>query len=84
VTVSPLPRFGDVFVGRDAEGRSLRVSAHPERGRVVLSIWQERVCRATVRVAAEDVPDLVATLTAAAERATGTGAPVGAVDRTAG
>ncbi len=66
MSVSPLPRAGDVFVGRDVDGRTLRVSAHPERGRVVLSIWQGNVCRATVRVATEDVPDLVHALTSAA------------------
>ncbi len=64
--MSPLPRIGDVFVGRDVDGRMLRIAAHPERGRVVLSIWQGEVCRATVRVAVEDVPHLVETLTAAA------------------
>ena len=66
VSVSPLPRVGDVFAGRDVDGRMLRISAHPERGRVILSIWQADVCRATVRVALEDVPDLVQALTAAA------------------
>ena len=59
MTVSPLPRHGDVIVGRDVAGRTLRVSGHPESGRVVLSIWQDTVCRATVRLAPEDVPDVV-------------------------
>jgi hypothetical protein len=71
VSVSPLPRFGDVFAGRDVDGRMLRISAHPERGRVVLSIWQADVCCATVRVALEDVGDLVQALTAAVAEATG-------------
>jgi len=31
---------------------------------VVLSIWQDDVCRATLRLAEEDVPDLVAMLSA--------------------
>ncbi len=66
MSLAPLPRYGDVFTGRDAAGRTLRISAHPERGRLVLSIWQDEVCRATVRVAREDVPMLVDALVAAA------------------
>jgi hypothetical protein len=62
--VAPVPSQGDIFVGRDAVGRVLRVSAHPELDRVVLSIWQESRCLATVRLACDDVPDLVRTLTA--------------------
>jgi hypothetical protein len=64
VTVSPLPAHGTVLAGRDRVGRSLRVSAHPTAGRVVLSIWQDATCVATVRLAEDDVPDLVAALTA--------------------
>ena len=57
--MSPHPRHGDVVVGRDVSGRTLRVSGHPESGRVVLSIWQDTVCKATVRLLAEDVPAVV-------------------------
>ena len=35
------------------------MSSHPDAGRVVLSIWQDDVCRATLRLAEEDVPELV-------------------------
>ncbi|MBI4942505.1 hypothetical protein [Kineosporia sp. R_H_3] len=63
--VTPVPSQGDIFVGRDAVGRTLRVSAHPEMDRVVLSIWQEGRCMGTLRLASEDIPDLVRTLTAA-------------------
>ena len=63
---TPLPVHGDVVVGRDRAGRVLRVSGHPEFGRVVLSIWQGSSCLATVRLAPADVPDLVRMLTAAA------------------
>ncbi|MGA8978052.1 MAG: hypothetical protein WB473_02945 [Pedococcus sp.] len=59
MNISPLPRHGDVVVGRDVAGRTLRISGHPESGRVVLSIWQDTVCRATVRLLAEDVPAVV-------------------------
>jgi hypothetical protein len=66
VTVSPLPRVGDVVLGRDVAGRMLRISGHPSSGRVVLSIWQDTVCKATVRLAPEDVPHVVEMLTRAA------------------
>ena len=59
MTTSPLPRQGSTLLGRDKDGRRLRVSAHPDAGRVVLSIWQDDICRATFRLADEDVPELV-------------------------
>jgi hypothetical protein len=62
--ISPLPRHGSTLLGRDTAGRRLRVSSHPEAGRVVLSIWQDDVCRGTLRLAPEDVPELVRMLTA--------------------
>jgi hypothetical protein len=64
--VTPLPSHSDVVVARDRAGRVLRVSAHPELDRVVLSIWQEGQCLATVRLAPTDVPDLVRALVTAA------------------
>jgi hypothetical protein len=63
VTISPLPRHGDVIVGRDVAGRTLRISGHPESGRVVLSIWQDTLCKATLRLFPEDVPHFVEMLT---------------------
>jgi hypothetical protein len=65
MTVSPLPTRGTVLLGRDVAGRALRVSSHPEAGRVVLSIWQDATCVATVRLADQDVPELVRALSAA-------------------
>ena len=65
MTVAPLPRRGTVLVGRDVAGRALRVSSHPEAGRVVLSVWQDATCVATVRLAEDDVPELVRALTEA-------------------
>jgi hypothetical protein len=64
MTISPLPRHGSALSGRDTAGRWLRVSSHPEAGRVVLSIWQDDVCRGTLRLAPEDVPEVVRMLTA--------------------
>lgn len=77
MTVSPLPQHGDVVVGRDAAGRTLRVSGHPESGRVVLSIWQDTVCRATVRLAPEDVPEVLAMLARTALRTEDDSSPQG-------
>lgn len=54
------------MLGRDRPGRALRVSAHPELGRVVLSLWDGARCIGTLRVAPSDVPDMVRALTGAA------------------
>jgi hypothetical protein len=66
VTVSPVPARGAVLVGRDRAGRALRISAHPELSRVVLSIWDGNRCIGTLRLAPQDVPDVVRALTEAA------------------
>lgn len=62
--VSPLPTRGTVLLGRDVAGRALRISSHPDAGRVVLSIWDHERCVGTVRLADADVPELVRSLTA--------------------
>jgi hypothetical protein len=77
MTVSPLPSRGSVLLGRDVVGRTLRVSSHPEAGRVVLSIWQDTTCVATVRLAQDDVPGLVRALTASLLPAQGGAAAAG-------
>lgn len=59
MTVSPLPRDGVTLAGRDRRGRRLRVARHPETDRVVLSVWQDDTCVATVRLASADVAALV-------------------------
>ncbi len=64
MSVTPAPHRGTVLLGRDVAGRALRVSSHPEHGRVVLSIWQDDRCLATIRLLDDDVPDLVRVLTA--------------------
>jgi hypothetical protein len=46
----PLPRLGESFVDARGENRSLRVSMHPERGLVVLSIWTGHACRASFQL----------------------------------
>lgn len=44
------------------EDRGVRVSAHPEAGFVVLSIWRAGVCTGTVRLLADEAAALVAGL----------------------
>ena len=63
MTVSPLPRDGATLAGQDRAGRTLRIARHQESERVVLSVWQDRTCLATVRLAPEDVATLVGELT---------------------
>ena len=63
MTVSPLPRDGATLSGRDRPGRTLRIARHAGTERVVLSVWQDSTCLATVRLAPEDVADLVTQLT---------------------
>jgi len=64
----PAPRFGSVHPDARGDDRALRVSWHPEgtSGVVVLSVWRDNVCTGTVRLAAEDLPDLIRTLEDAA------------------
>lgn len=60
--MSPLPRDGATLTGRDRGGRTLRIARHAGTERVVLSVWQDATCLATVRLAPADVADLVAEL----------------------
>lgn len=62
MAIHPAPTRGVVLDGVGTPGRALRVSSHPELGLVVVSIWQDERCVATVRVAEADVPDLVRAL----------------------
>lgn len=72
----PAPRIGSVHPDVRGEDRALRVSWHADApgGVVVLSIWRDNVCTGTVRLAPEDVPELVATLS----KAIGPGSAAGA------
>jgi len=60
--VLPLPGLGDVFTDVRGEDRTLRVSCHPERGLVVLSLWAGATCRGSFRLGAGDLPRLLAVL----------------------
>lgn len=59
MSVTPLPRRGGVQADARNDGRSLRVSAHPGSGTVVMSIWRAGTCIATHRVTTADIPDLI-------------------------
>ena len=74
-TVTPLPSIGDVIPGRDVAGRELRISGHPESDRVVLSIWQDGRCQATLRLARADVPEVTRALAASLVPTTDGGHP---------
>ncbi len=80
--ISPAPAHGGMVLGRDRPGRALRVSSHPELGRVVLSLWDGNLCIGTLRVAPDDVPDMVRALTGAAVAAAGDPAHGPSPDRT--
>lgn len=54
-----LPTRGEVFLDARHDGRSLRVSAHPEDGVVVVSHWRGDRCVATFRLATADVAALM-------------------------
>lgn len=57
-----LPARGEVFADSRGGGRAVRVSWHHDAGVVVLSLWRGTDCTGTVRVAAEDVADLITAL----------------------
>ncbi len=56
------PRTATVFLDPRGEDRSLRVTWHHEAQLVVLSLWRDNVCAGTFRLAADEVPDLIALL----------------------
>jgi hypothetical protein len=60
--VQGLPTRRDVFV--DQRGAGLRVTWHPERDLVVLSVWHDQSCVGTFRMAIQDVPRLSGLLAA--------------------
>jgi hypothetical protein len=66
---SPLPATGEVFLDARGTDRSLRVTWHREAGVVVLSLWRERTCAGTFRLAISEVPTLIAVLRAGLESA---------------
>ena len=72
MNVSPLPVAGGVHADPRGDGRTLRISAHPELGVVTISVWRDDRCIATHQVPTADVPGLVSFLTEAlADQAAG-------------
>jgi hypothetical protein len=71
----PLSARRDMFL--DERGTALRVTWHPERDLVVLSVWQHDRCVGTFRMPVQDVPRLSGLLAAAlgdwVDQADGTG-----------
>ncbi|MGS2616620.1 hypothetical protein ACVCAH_19140 [Micromonospora sp. LZ34] len=60
--VLPMPGFGDLFADTRGDDRTMRVSYHPDRGAVVVSLWNGTVCRGSFRMAVGDVPKLLSLL----------------------
>lgn len=65
MSVSLLPRLGGIQFDQRNDGRTLRVSAHPETGSVTISIWRDAYCVATHQVATTEVPQLIQLLASA-------------------
>ena len=63
-----MPGVGSVYIDARGTDRGLRVSWHTEADLVVLSLWRDNVCTGSFRLAVEDVPDLISTLTAGLAR----------------
>ena len=76
MTPTRLPRRRDVVLDERGEGRALRVTWHHDVGVAVVSVWRDDRCVGTVRVAAADVPGLVAVLTEGLAEAYTTDRPV--------
>jgi hypothetical protein len=62
--VTALPARGDVFLDERGTSRALRLSWHHDGDVVVLSLWRGPICAGTFRMPREDVPALIASLTA--------------------
>jgi hypothetical protein len=60
--VVPLPTAGAVVQDARGDARWMRVTWHEAEGVVVLSVWRDGSCVATVRVERADVPALVTAL----------------------
>lgn len=64
----PVPATGSVFLDSRGDGRALRVTWHSEASVVVLSVWKDNVCTATVRLPPDEVVALIETLAAGLAR----------------
>jgi len=69
----PVPATGSVFLDSRGDGHALRVTWHSEAAVVVLSVWKDNVCTATVRLPPDDVVGLIETLAAGLAQGSGPG-----------
>jgi hypothetical protein len=58
-----MPRVGDVFADVRDNGRTMRISCHEDQGIVVVSLWQNALCRGSFRMAAVDLSRFISALT---------------------
>ena len=58
-----VPDHGEVFADARGDGRTLRVTWHPEDELVVLSLWKAGRCIGTFRLRTEDLPQMLTALT---------------------
>jgi hypothetical protein len=59
-----MPDLREIIADLRGTDRALRVSAHPDLDLVVLSIWREDHCVASVQIAASEISALVNVLVA--------------------
>ena len=57
-----MPKAGDLFYDVRGDDRTMRVSCHHDRDVVVVSMWADKVCRASFRLALDDLPRLMEAL----------------------
>src|SRR5687767_8232767 len=68
VRLTPVPRMGDLFIDVRGDGRTMRVSLHPDRDIAVISLWSGSTCRASFRLPLEDSARLAELLAPAGTR----------------
>ncbi|WP_341360672.1 hypothetical protein V5H98_05750 [Georgenia sp. M64] len=83
MTVVPMPPRSRWFADPRGHGRGLRVTAHPETGMVVLSLWRADECVATVRLTPTEAAGLVGALGAGLADLAGTAGAEVTTDRAA-
>jgi hypothetical protein len=86
MSVVPIPPHTRWVPDPRGGGRGVRISAHPESGVVVLSVWKADECVATARLRPTEAADLVAALSTSlaelADPAAGAGPEQGPAVRT--
>jgi len=74
----PRPVAGAVLGDARGDSRALRVTWHDDAGVVVLSVWRDNVCTASVRLLPAEAVELIATLAAGLPDAGSRGSAAGA------